>query len=344
MIRKQINTQNRSALGSPPLFQYSLLKRRANADTSARTNTSRWCVDSGANRDLCRDLNLFGGRARPKTIRIGEAGLGHTFESSAEGPIALRTNGRGKPLLNRVIYADQITDNIMSVPEAVNAGYTVVFNREGVDMYHHGEVEMKAAPVLQGKRDPRTHLFFIEFPHTVSGAKAGTQALQPSRQPIAPINGTATDCLSESPSPAPRETLVSMMVQSHTSAISQGTDESTSHLRELHRRRSRGEEDCTLPMDGATVFLARTYHEYKCDYDLWHPRLSHINPRLARVAKLDLKEWPRKNHCDDCEGSYISLSTMASVPPLRIYLGQPANTSRATCLVHCCEVQVEPST
>ena len=48
------------------------------------------------------------------------------------------------------------------------------------------------------------------------------------------------------------------------------------------------------------VNLSRTYHEYKSDFELWHPRLAHINPRLALLAKPDLKDWPRKSHCDDC--------------------------------------------
>jgi hypothetical protein len=46
--------------------------------------------------------------------------------------------------------------------------------------------------------------------------------------------------------------------------------------------------------------LAETYHEFKSDYELWHPRLAHINPRTALIAKPDLKDWPKKQNCDDC--------------------------------------------
>ena len=48
------------------------------------------------------------------------------------------------------------------------------------------------------------------------------------------------------------------------------------------------------------INLSKTYNEYKNDYELWHPRLAHINPRLAKLAKPDLKDWPEKAHCDGC--------------------------------------------
>src|SRR4029079_4330820 len=31
---------------------------------------------------------------------------------------------------------------------------------------------------------------------------------------------------------------------------------------------------------------------------LWHPRMAHINPKLALNAQPDLKEWPRKCFCE----------------------------------------------
>ena len=33
--------------------------------------------------------------------------------------------------------------------------------------------------------------------------------------------------------------------------------------------------------------------------------MAHINPRLALIAKPDLKHWPNKNHCDDCTAGKI---------------------------------------
>lgn len=46
---------------------------------------TRWCVDSGANRDICNERQLFKGEMKAKTIRIGEAGQGHSFMSQGEG-------------------------------------------------------------------------------------------------------------------------------------------------------------------------------------------------------------------------------------------------------------------
>ena len=69
-------------------------------------------------------------------------------------------------------------------------------------------------------------------------------------------------------------------------------------FRESRLQRKKGSQplDETEP-DPVVVNLSRTYYEHKNDYDLWHPRLAHINPRLALVAKPDLKDWPRKAHC-----------------------------------------------
>ena len=54
------------------------------------------------------------------------------------------------------------------------------------------------------------------------------------------------------------------------------------------------------PPEDIIANLARTYHEFKTDFELWHPRLAHINSRLALSAKPDLKDWPKKLNCDDC--------------------------------------------
>ena len=43
----------------------------------ARTSSiSRWCVDSGANRDICQDITLSNGNHEEKTLIIGEAAAG----------------------------------------------------------------------------------------------------------------------------------------------------------------------------------------------------------------------------------------------------------------------------
>ena len=42
-------------------------------------NSHRWCVDSGANRHLCRDRSLAKGKETEKKLVIGEAGIGHSL-------------------------------------------------------------------------------------------------------------------------------------------------------------------------------------------------------------------------------------------------------------------------
>ena len=46
--------------------------------------------------------------------------------------------------------------------------------------------------------------------------------------------------------------------------------------------------------------LSKTYHEFKDDFSLWHPRMAHVNPRLAIHAKPDLHAWPKKCFCESC--------------------------------------------
>ena len=130
----------------------------------AAQSVTRWCVDSGANRDICRDEQLFAGNAKPKVISIGEAGQGHCFTSKAEGPISLRLKGEQLPLFTRTIFADQVNENIMSVPEAVDGGYTVIFTAEGVKMYKASDCTV-GTPVIIGTRDKRNRLFYV---HTTS--------------------------------------------------------------------------------------------------------------------------------------------------------------------------------
>ena len=76
---------------------------------------TKWCVDSGANRDICKDISLAQGRGKAKALLIGEAGQGHSFFSEAEGPIAAKSQGKTVPLLSRVIFAKKVHENIFSV-------------------------------------------------------------------------------------------------------------------------------------------------------------------------------------------------------------------------------------
>ena len=52
----------------------------------------------------------------------------------------------------------------MSVPEAVDNGYTVVFTTESVKIYDPEECLISGVPTLTGARDKRNRLFYISFP------------------------------------------------------------------------------------------------------------------------------------------------------------------------------------
>ena len=70
----------------------------------------------------------------------------------------------------------------------------------------------------------------------------------------------------------------------------------------------------------AKVNMTRTYHEQKDDFGLWHPRMAHVNPRMALIAKPDLKNWLRKCHCDSCTlGKFHRHLTLAQGPKLLTY-------------------------
>ena len=90
---------------------------------------------------VCRsERGLFKGELKAKAIRIGEAGQGHSFTSQGEGTIPLHVYGKPLPLFARTSYAEQVSENIMSVPEAVDRGYAVLFTRHGVEVYDEAKI------------------------------------------------------------------------------------------------------------------------------------------------------------------------------------------------------------
>ena len=226
-------------------------------------NSTRWCIDSGANRDICKEYELFGGKAAPKVIAIGEAGTGHSFTSKAEGSIPFKHKGEAMPLFTRAIYADQVSENIMSVAEAVDNGFSILFTKEGVHMYRASECVVQGKAMLAGTRDPRTRLFYMNF---------------------------------ASPSPCIAQRVAIPQVSLLSTAIGM---ESRRMIYDNRRARASKADTVEEPAD-VSANLSKTYHEYKTDFDLWHPRMAHINPRMAKRAMPDLKDWPAKSHCDGC--------------------------------------------
>ena len=213
-------------------------------------------IDSGANRDICRDKYLFQGNLVPKQTVIGEASAGHVFTAEAEGAISLKLKGRPLPLFERAIYSENVTENIMSIPEAVDAGFTVVFDKHGVKFYDSGGITQNKLPLIQGGRSTENRLFYVKFP-------------SPARKVPVPA---ITKC-ARIGNP--------MAMSTETQA------------------------ECTPPQDSILANLASTYHEYDNDYDLWHGRLAHINPRLMQMARPNLKCQDVKHNCDGCTSGKI---------------------------------------
>ena len=194
---------------------------------------------------------------------------------------------RDLPLFSRTIFVKNINDNIMSVSEAVDKGYTVVFDNNGVRFFRTPDAEIRGQAVLQGSRDPSNRLFYLDFadpatPVTVNAVRVG--------KPTAPL---AIHPLNMCPVVGPNSSSLGPMWYK----INQ---EQRSRMTELPCEVSSWALIATLSHNPVVANLSRTYHEYKDDYALWHPRLAHVNQRMAIIAKPDLKEWPRKMQCDNC--------------------------------------------
>jgi len=165
---------------------------------------------------------------RPRTLHIGEASQGHSFTTTEEGAIPLRVRGEAIPLFGRAIYAEQVGENLMSVSEAVDRGFTVVFTKDAVEFHKAATVRVPDNPILKGVRS-RNRLFYVEFP---------------------------------SPSADQRE---NAKLSNHVS-----------------------------------TFLSHTYSEYVSEYDMWHARLGHVNPRLLAMAVPGVVSARDKRNCDVC--------------------------------------------
>ena len=273
--------------------------QEANASNNSYVKT-RWCVDSGANRDICRDISIAEGDPIPRSLVIGEAGRGHSFNSEAIGSVACNIDGKKLPLLTRTIFAKQIHENIMSVAEAVDKGFVMVFSKSGVYLYNPKCVMVKGEALISGGRDPKSRLFHFDLDAPICNiAHADNTSV------IHAFSLNANDeCLGENKAIPAKLSPLSLVPAVGISNSKVGDK----WYERVHAARvtEGGDTYCPLPFD-ATMFdedtralLTRTYHEFKTDYDLWHPRLAHINQRLALLAKPDLKDYPKKCACKYC--------------------------------------------
>lgn len=122
------------------------------------------------------------------------------------------------------------------------------------------KVEVKGEHVLHGKQSKKNNLFYFYLPTNVA------PVAQAARLNITPMS------------------LVPVM--------------NYDKIREIQANRI--EQPVKREAPDAFAKLSRTYHEFSKEFDLWHPRMMHINPRLALLAKPDLKDWPKKCFCVSC--------------------------------------------
>ena len=230
---------------------------------------------------------------REATVQIGEAGTGHSFTSQAEGCIPLRMRGKQLPLFTKTIYAEQVNENIMSVPEAVEKGYSVVFTRAGVRFYDK-QLEVKDEPIIIGARDPRNRLFYVNF------------ATPPKREAVASISSVEYIC----------------------------------KQRELLRLPFPIEDQ--EPPAQVSVNLSKTYHEFKSEIEMWHPRMAHINTKLITRALPTLKH-ALFNAMTAREARCTSSLIQGSALKRRTYHGERASTTPVTSSGLSSEAQVVPS-
>ena len=262
--------------------------QEANASNNSYVKT-RWCVDSGANRDICRDISIAEGDPIPRSLVIGEAGRGHSFNSEAIGSVACNIDGKKLPLLTRTIFAKQIHENIMSVAEAVDKGFVMVFSKSGVYLYNPKCVMVKGEALISGGRDPKSRLFHFDLDAPICNiAHADNTSV------IHAFSLNANDeCLGGNKAIPAKLSPLSLVPAVGISNSKVGDK----WYERVHAARVTSTFDATMFDEDTRALLT---HEFKTDYDLWHPRLAHINQRLALLAKPDLKDYPKKCACKYC--------------------------------------------
>src|SRR5438046_8795811 len=87
---------------------------------------------------------------------------------------------------------------LMSVPEAVDQDYLVLFGRNGVWLFNPEDIKLLGKPVLSGFRDKRSRLFYFDFPSRLT---KGTPVPAAGPLPPAPPSDPQVN-LSQSPIPA----------------------------------------------------------------------------------------------------------------------------------------------
>ena len=189
----------------------------------------------------------------------------------------------------------------MSVAEAVDKGYMVVFTRRGVYFYSPKDVMVRGEPILTGTRDVRTRLFYFNVDdvepkvNQIDASSPNMDASSSLNVPLSPVPAKFS----------PLALIPAIGVQNSFSGLKWFELTRVLRVEEKHDYSMEPSPELadalsSIPLGEVTAKLTRTYHEFKSDFDLWHPRLAHINSKLARTALPDLKDYPKKCHCDNC--------------------------------------------
>lgn len=112
--------------------------------------------------NACTDSSLSNNvSSQFKTISTANKNVSVTSERF--GSIRFDKDGESLPLFSKTHFSDDFSENIMSVSEAVENGYMVVFTKSGVAFYKSGTI-INEVPILTGHRCDQSNQFYLELP------------------------------------------------------------------------------------------------------------------------------------------------------------------------------------
>lgn len=125
-------------------------------DVTQDENTITFLLDSGASDHIINRDDLFSNFIYlDNPMKISVAKAGSYIQATKRGSIKVVSNMGIEGVLENVLYCPEVPHNLLSVSRMQNAGMTVLFKPEGVEIHKHGK------PILKGK--PFNNLFSIDF-------------------------------------------------------------------------------------------------------------------------------------------------------------------------------------
>ena len=99
----------------------------------------KFILDSGATDHIVNDMSVFTSfKALDKPITISVAKMGETIAATGIGSINIATNSGVNAVLERVLYAPEATNNLLSVRCMQEVGMDVIFNKTGMVLIKMG--------------------------------------------------------------------------------------------------------------------------------------------------------------------------------------------------------------